>query len=236
MYPYFSAKTKGFDFEGMIEYLQNAPKGSIIILQACAHNPSGVDPSQGQWEMIAETIRKQRHLPFFDCTYQGLTSRNLAQDVWAIRHFVKQGLEVCIAQSFARNCGLYGQRTGCFCIITSGSGPDANDTARRISSQSAILQRCKISSPPAYGARIASLILDNKKLFTEWETNLRTMSGMIIDIRKALRSKLEAMKTPGTWNHITDQVEMYSFLALARSTDYESEERTPCIFDREWTD
>ena len=215
-YPYFSAKTKGLDFSGMIEALQNAPVSSIVLLHACAHNPTGVDPTQEQWKEIAKVIRTRSHFPFFDCAYQGFASGDLNRDAWAVRYFVEEGFEMCVAQSFAKNFGLYGERAGCFHFITS-PGPDAVSTIGRIASQLAILQRSEISNPPAYGARIASLILNDKGLFEEWEANLRTMSGRIIDMRKALRGMLEELGTPGTWKHITDQIGMFSFTGLTEA-------------------
>lgn len=212
-YPYFSKETKGLDFDGMIGSIKNAAPGSIIVLHACAHNPTGVDPTQEQWKEIANVIKEKKHFPFFDTAYQGFASGDLAKDGWAIRYFIEQGFETCIAQSYAKNFGLYGERAGCFHFVTSPS-PDAESTVTRVASQLAILQRSEISNPPAYGARIASLVLNDEELFAEWEANLRTMSGRIIDMRKALRSKLEEMGTPGTWNHITDQIGMFSFTGL----------------------
>ncbi|KAH7070939.1 aspartate aminotransferase [Paraphoma chrysanthemicola] len=212
-YPYFSKKTKGLDFDGMIGTIRDAPEGSIIVLHACAHNPTGVDPTQDQWKKIAEVIRSKKHFPFFDTAYQGFASGDLARDGWAIRYFVEQGFELCIAQSYAKNFGLYGERAGCFHFVTSPSS-DAEETIKRIASQLAILQRSEISNPPAYGARIASTVLNDPKLFAEWEANLREMSGRIKEMRTALRSKLEEMGTPGTWNHITDQIGMFSFTGL----------------------
>ncbi|KAJ6278440.1 pyridoxal phosphate-dependent transferase [Bipolaris maydis] len=212
-YPYFSKDTKGLDFDGMISAIQGAPEGSIIVLHACAHNPTGVDPTQDQWKKIAEVIRSKKHFPFFDTAYQGFASGDLATDGWAIRYFVEQGFEMCVAQSYAKNFGLYGERAGCFHFITSPSS-DAESTITRIASQLAILQRSEISNPPAYGARIASTVLNDPTLFAEWEENLRTMSGRIKEMRKQLRSKLEQMGTPGTWNHITDQIGMFSFTGL----------------------
>jgi len=158
-------------------------------------------------------MRSKKHFPFFDCAYQGFASGSLARDAWAVRCFVEQGFELLIAQSYAKNFGLYGERAGCFHFVTAPA-PDAAETTSRIASQLAILQRSEISNPPAYGARIASLVLNDPKLFAEWEDNLRTMSGRIIDMRKALRSKLEELGTPGTWNHITDQIGMFSFTGL----------------------
>jgi aspartate aminotransferase len=153
-------------------------------------------------------------LPFFDTAYQGFASGSLAKDGWSITYFVEQGFEMVIAQSYAKNFGLYGERAGCFHFVTASS-PHAQDTVSRVGSQLAILQRSEISNPPAYGARIASLVLNDKKLFAQWEEDLKTMSGRIIEMRKALRSKLEEMGTPGTWHHITDQIGMFSFTGLS---------------------
>lgn len=212
-YPYFSTKTKGLDFEGMTKALEDAAEGSVILLHACAHNPTGVDPTQDQWKQIASLMKRKSHFPFFDCAYQGFASGDLNKDAWAIRYFIEQGFEMLVAQSYAKNFGLYGERAGCFHFVTSPAS-DAKDTANRVGSQLAQLQRSEISNPPAYGARIASLILNDEKLFAEWEANLREMSGRIISMRNALKEKLEKMGTPGTWNHITDQIGMFSFTGL----------------------
>ncbi|KAL2047031.1 hypothetical protein N7G274_001049 [Stereocaulon virgatum] len=213
-YPYFSPQTKGLDFEGMRSTIEQAPEGSIMLLHACAHNPTGVDPTRDQWKELAKVIRAKKHFPFFDCAYQGFASGDLENDAWAIRYFVSQGFELCIAQSFAKNFGLYGERAGAFHFVT-GAGPDAQNTIGRIASQLAILQRSEISNPPAYGARIASLVLNDPALFKGWEANLRTMAGRIIDMRKALRSKLEELNgKEGSWKHITDQIGMFSFTGL----------------------
>ncbi|KAF2433630.1 aspartate aminotransferase [Tothia fuscella] len=214
-YPYFDAKTRGLNFDGMISALEGAPEKSIVLLHACAHNPTGVDPTQDQWKKIAEVMRKKSQFPFFDCAYQGFASGDLNKDAWAVRYFVEQGFELLIAQSYAKNFGLYGERAGCFHYV--GPARNGSETAKRVASQLAILQRSEISNPPAYGARIASLCLNDVSLFAEWEANLRTMSGRIIDMRKALRGKLEELKTPGTWNHITEQIGMFSFTGLSEA-------------------
>lgn len=212
-YPYFDKSTKGLDFNGMTKALKDAPERSVILLHACAHNPTGVDPTRDQWKEIAKIMKAKKQFPFFDCAYQGFASGDLDQDAWAVRYFIQQGFELCIAQSFAKNFGLYGERAGCFHFVTS-PGSDAQNTVKRIASQLAILQRSEISNPPAYGARIASTVLNDPALFREWEQNLKEMSGRIKEMRTALRSKLEELKTPGTWNHITDQIGMFSFTGL----------------------
>ena len=201
------------DFDGMISGLQSAPSGSIILLHACAHNPTGVDPSKEQWKKIAEVMHERSLFPFFDCAYQGFASGDLAQDNFAIRHFVEQGFEMVIAQSFAKNFGLYGQRAGAFHFVASPV-KSAEDTVKRIASQLAVLQRSEISNPPIYGAKIASIVLNDKQLFSEWEEDLRTMSGRIIEMRKSLKSNLEKLGTPGNWDHITNQIGMFSFTGM----------------------
>jgi aspartate aminotransferase len=215
-YPYFSPQTKGLDFDGMINALRSAPVGSIILLHACAHNPTGVDLTQEQWKEVAVVMRDRSHFPFFDCAYQGFASGDLARDAWAIRYFVEQGFELCIAQSFAKNFGLYGERTGAFHFV-SAPGPEAAQSSAHVASQLAILQRSEISNPPAYGARIASKVLNDPELFAQWEDDLRTMSGRIAEMRKGLRQRLEEKKTPGSWNHITDQIGMFSFTGLSEA-------------------
>ncbi|KAJ6169381.1 hypothetical protein N7497_002224 [Penicillium chrysogenum] len=190
------------------------PQGSVILLHACAHNPTGVDPTEDQWKQIAEVMRSRSHFPFFDTAYQGFASGDLVRDSWAIRYFVEQGFELCVAQSFAKNFGLYGERTGAFHFV-SAPGPDAAPACSNIASQLAILQRSEISNPPAYGARIASRVLNDPVLFKEWEADLRTMSGRILEMRQGLRDRLEKRGTPGSWDHITSQIGMFSFTGLS---------------------
>lgn len=215
-YPYFHPQTKGLDIDGMLAGLRAAPAGSVVLLHPCAHNPTGVDPTQDQWQQIAAVMRDRGHFPFFDCAYQGFASGDLVRDSWAIRFFVDQGFELVIAQSFAKNFGLYGQRTGVFHFVAA-PGPDARATANNVGTQLSILQRSEISNPPAYGAYLAGRILNDPQLFAMWEADLRTMSGRIIDMRKGLRQRLEAKGTPGSWQHITDQIGMFSFTGLTEA-------------------
>lgn len=214
-YPYFDAQTKGLDFAGMKKGLEDAPDGSVVLLHACAHNPTGVDPTEHQWAELADLMGRKGHFPFFDCAYQGFASGSLSKDNAAVRLFVERGFELVVAQSFAKNFGLYGERAGCLHFVAAPSA-QAGDVTARVASQLAILQRSEISNPPAYGARIASLVLNDEALFAEWEDNLRTMSGRIIEMRRRLRQLLEEeLKTPGTWRHITDQIGMFSFTGLS---------------------
>ncbi|CAG8458777.1 13592_t:CDS:10 [Ambispora leptoticha] len=211
-YAYYDPKTNGLDIDGFLKSLNDAPNGSIALLHACAHNPTGVDPSQEQWRKIADVIAAKGHYPFFDCAYQGFASGDLDRDAWAVRYFVERGFELLVCQSYSKNFGLYGQRTGCLTVVSKNA-----DAAVKIESQIAKLQRAEVSNPPAYGARIVNLVLHDPKLYAEWNDNLRTMSSRIMDMRKQLYDKLIELGTPGTWNHIIDQIGMFSFTGLKPS-------------------
>ena len=158
---------------------------------------------------------KRRNLfPFFDTAYQGFASGDLAKDGWAIRYFADQGFELKSSRSRTpRTSASTASARSCFHYVAA-PGPDAAGQTARVGSQLLILQRSEISNPPIYGARVASTVLNDAALFAEWEADLRTMSGRIIEMRKALRAKLEQLGTPGAWNHITDQIGMFSFTGL----------------------
>lgn len=214
-YSYYSSTTKGLDIVGMLECLRATPRGSIVVLQGCAHNPTGIDPSPEEWKKIAEIVKEGGLFPFFDCAYQGFASGALDKDAWACRYFVEQGFECCIAQSFAKNLGLYGERVGAFHFI-SAPGSDASKIATRVSSQLAIMQRAEISNPPAYGARIADIVLNDKLLFSQWSSELKVMSERLIGIRKEIQLQLEARGTPGDWGFLSNQIGMFSYTGLPR--------------------
>ena len=111
-YPYFNSKTLGSNIPGMIKFLSNAIAGSVVLLHACAHNPTGVDPTEEEWKQIADVMKKNNLIPFFDSAYQGFATGDLEKDAWPIRYFLEQGFQMIIAQSFAKNMGLYGERVG----------------------------------------------------------------------------------------------------------------------------
>ncbi|THU86432.1 PLP-dependent transferase [Dendrothele bispora CBS 962.96] len=209
-YPYYDPKTIGLDFDGYMNALKTAPNNSIFLIHACAHNPTGVDPTREQWNEIAAVMLDKGHYGFFDCAYQGFASGNLDNDAWAVREFVKKGVNMLICQSFAKNAGLYGERVGALHVISS-----SKEAAERVKSQLSVLQRSEISNPPTYGARIVNLILNDAGLFEEWKRDIATMAGRIIDMRKQLYKVLtEELKTPGNWDHIVNQIGMFSFTGI----------------------
>ncbi|KAF8201664.1 aspartate amino-transferase [Pholiota molesta] len=212
-YAYYDPKTIGLDFDGFISALQNAPEKSVFLLHACAHNPTGVDPTQEQWKAIAKVIGAKKHFAFFDCAYQGFASGDLDKDAWAVRYFAEQGLPLLVCQSFAKNAGLYGERVGALHIVS-----PSTEAANRVKSQLSVLQRSEISNPPSHGARIVSLILNDAGLFEEWKRDIQTMAGRIIEMRRELHRLLtEELHTPGNWDHIVQQIGMFSFTGINTS-------------------
>ncbi|KAK4051899.1 Aspartate aminotransferase, cytoplasmic [Microbotryomycetes sp. JL201] len=217
-YPYYDPKTIGLNLTAFIDFLRNAPPQSVILLHACAHNPTGVDPTRDQWKEIAEIFLAKGHFAFFDCAYQGFASGDLDNDAWAVRHFVDRSIPLLVCQSYAKNAGLYGERIGALNIVATKSG-DVEGGAKRITSQLQLMQRSEISNPPTFGARIVALILNDPKLFAEWKRDIETMAQRIIQMRKSLYDLLtNKYKTsapgPNGWKHITDQIGMFSFTGL----------------------
>ncbi|ORX60077.1 aspartate aminotransferase [Piromyces finnis] len=208
-YPYWNAQEKCLDFEGIINTMKEAPNGSIFLLHACAHNPTGVDPNPAQWMKIAEVMKEKDHFPFFDCAYQGFASGDLDKDAYAVRLFVDMGFELICSQSFAKNLGLYGQRTGCITLVTS-----KKEYSLRCQTQLAKISRAIVSNAPRFGAEIANIVLNTPELTEEWYDNLKTMSSRIIEMRKQLHQYLVELKTPGSWDHIVDQIGMFSYTGL----------------------
>ncbi|KAJ1728502.1 aspartate transaminase aat1 [Coemansia sp. BCRC 34490] len=209
-YRYYDAATRGLNLGAMLDDLRALPRGSIVLLHACAHNPTGVDPTPAQWQQIQSVVEEREHLAFFDMAYQGFASGDADRDAAALRAFVAAGkAPVVLSQSFAKNMGLYGERVGTFSIV----GADAAERDRLLS-QIKILVRPLYSNPPINGARIASEVLNNAPLRTEWLGEVKQMADRIIGMRTALRSRLEELGSVHSWNHITDQIGMFCYTGL----------------------
>ncbi len=160
-YRYWDPKTLGLDLEGMLADLKAAPAGSAVLLHAVAHNPTGVDPTKEQWARICAELkaRSSELALLFDCAYQGFASGDAEDDAFSLRHFVNEGVPFALAQSFAKNFGLYGERAGC----VSFSCADA-DEAARVASQLKIIIRPMYSNPPVHGARIVAAVLSDPEV------------------------------------------------------------------------
>lgn len=194
-----------FNHYDIYGYGQAAPEGSIVLLHACAHNPTGIDPTPEQWATISDIVKERKLFPFFDMAYQGFASGSTDRDAHAVRLFVKEGHQVAVAQSFAKNMGLYGERVGAFSLTTA----DPEEKAR-VDSQLKILIRPLYSNPPCHGARIANTILGNEALYTQWTGEVKGMADRIISMREKLYNVLtHDLKTPGEWGHIKSQIGMF---------------------------
>ncbi|KAK8850720.1 hypothetical protein IAR55_004640 [Kwoniella newhampshirensis] len=208
-YRYFDKKTIGLDFAGMKEDIENAESGSIILLHACAQNPTGIDPTQDQWKELSEIVKARKHVALFDMAYQGFASGDIIRDAFAVRYFVEQGHQIILCQSFAKNLGLYAERAGTFSIVV--SSPDEKE---RILSQVKRVIRPLYSSPPIHGAQIVATILGSPELYEQWLAEVKKMATRIIDMRERLYDLLVELKTPGEWGHIKSQIGMFSFTGL----------------------
>uniref|UniRef100_A0AAZ3PB95 Aspartate aminotransferase n=1 Tax=Oncorhynchus tshawytscha TaxID=74940 RepID=A0AAZ3PB95_ONCTS len=208
-YTYYDPKTCGFDFQGALNDISKIPEKSIIMLHACAHNPTGVDPRPEQWKEIANLVKKRNLLVFFDMAYQGFASGDIDRDAWAVRYFIEQGHNIVLSQSFAKNMGLYGERVGGFTVVCK----DAEE-AKRVESQLKILIRPIYSNPPMNGARIAATILNTPDLYKEWLGEVHGMANRIITMRELLVANLKKEGSTQNWQHVIDQIGMFCFTGL----------------------
>ena len=208
-YRYYDPKTRDVDFEGMCEDLENLEEHSMVLFHACGHNPTGVDLSHEQWEKVLKIVIKKEILPLFDMAYQGFVSGDLNEDAFAIRLFANSGINMLVAQSFAKNFGLYGERIGCLSVLTQNEKQKV-----AIKQNLAKIVRSKYSSPPKFGAMIINNILSNDELKKEWLEEIKMMAKRIIDMRVALKTKLEEIGSKLDWSHIVKQRGMFAFTGL----------------------
>ncbi|CAN0907094.1 Aspartate aminotransferase 3, chloroplastic [Linum grandiflorum] len=208
-YRYYDPATRGLNFQGMMEDLGSAPSGAVVLLHACAHNPTGVDPTPQQWDQIRHVVRSKALMPFFDSAYQGFASGSLDTDAQSVRMFAADGGELLLAQSYAKNMGLYGERVGALSIVCKDA-----EVAGRVESQLKLVIRPMYSSPPIHGASIVAAILNDGNLYNEWTMELKAMADRIISMRKQLFDALRSRGTPGDWSHIIKQIGMFTFTGL----------------------
>ncbi|XP_067624308.1 aspartate aminotransferase, mitochondrial-like isoform X1 [Eurosta solidaginis] len=188
---------------------QKMPEKSIVLLHACAHNPTGCDPTKEQWCEISHIIRCRKLYPFFDMAYQGFATGDTDDDALAVRLFANDGHTFCLAQSFSKNMGLYGERVGALTIICSSA-----EEAKRVASNVKTLIRPMYSNPPVHGARIAIEIFKDNELYKIWMEDLKTMANRTIGMRQELREKLIELGSKQSWEHITNQIGMFCYTGL----------------------
>ncbi|EHH19285.1 hypothetical protein EGK_19964 [Macaca mulatta] len=212
-YRYWDAEKRGLDLQGFLNDLENAPEFSIIVLHACAHNPTGTDPTPEQWKQIASVMK----YVFLFNVFRSNTCLLFAEE---LGKWEKWNVRLCVCVSFCLYCFLQHNLFFVFTSLYTLCLFFVNESVEYLLRNCCVLGtmekivRITWSNPPAQGARIVADTLSNPELFEEWKGNVKTMADRILTMRSELRARLEALKTPGTWNHITDQIGMFSYTGL----------------------
>jgi len=209
-YTYYDAARRGVDFAGMLASLNAAPTGTIVVLHACCHNPTGYDISAEQWDQVIATVKARGLTPFLDMAYQGF-GNGIAEDGAVIQKFVAAGLRFFVSTSFSKSFSLYGERVGALSVLCSDKAE-----ADRVLSQLKIMIRTNYSNPPIHGAAVVAHVLGTPALRAQWEEELAGMRARI----KAMRHKLvEGLKAAGVkqdMGFITQQIGMFSYSGLSK--------------------
>jgi aromatic-amino-acid transaminase len=209
-YPYYDAKTHGVNFEAMKDALSGMPAGSIVVLHACCHNPTGVDLDRDQWQTVLEIVRSRGLIPFLDLAYQGF-AEGLDADAYPARLFAGEMAPVFLASSFSKSFSLYGERVGAVSVVTSGA-----DEAKRVLSQLKRVVRANYSNPPTHGGQIVATVLSNPELRRLWEKELGEMRERMKSMRRLLVEKIKARVPSADFGFVLKQRGMFSYSGLSK--------------------
>ena len=208
-YRYLAADRTTLDFEGMIEDLTSkAQRGDAILLHACCHNPTGVDPSADQWESIAKVLSDRGLLPLIDFAYQGF-GHGIREDAESIEAILRHNSEAIVCNSFSKNFGLYGERVGAISVVAGNAG-----SASAVQSQLKRLVRSNYSNPPRHGGAIVATILGCEELTAQWESELAAMRDRIKLLREQFVSTMRSTGNGHDFGFLLDQCGMFSFSGL----------------------
>jgi aromatic-amino-acid transaminase len=207
-YPYYDANTRGIAFDAMRSALQKAAAGTIVVLHACCHNPTGVDLTPAQWDEVIAIVKARSLVPFLDMAYQGF-GQGIAEDGAAVAKFVASGMDLFIATSFSKSFSLYGERVGALSVVCKSA-----EEASRVLSQLKIVIRTNYSNPPTHGAQIVATVLSTPALRAQWEDELASMRVRIKAMRTALVEKLAAAGVKRDMGFIAQQQGMFSYSGL----------------------
>ena len=209
-YPYYHAPSHGVDFEAMIRALNTLPEGSIAVLHACCHNPTGVDLSPEQWERVIQVVNARGLVPFLDLAYQGFAD-GIDADAHAVRRFAEACPAVFVASSFSKSLSLYGERVGALSVVTR----DAEEAARTLSQLKRVI-RTNYSNPPTHGGQAVAMVLTTPELRTLWERELGGMRDRIKLMRRQLVEKIRAIRADFDFSFVVRQRGMFSYSGLSR--------------------
>ena len=209
-YPYYDAENKGINFAGMIGALRAADAGTVLVLHACCHNPTGYDITDAQWDEVVAVIKERNLVAFLDMAYQGF-GEGIAEDGAVIQKFVAAGLDFFVSTSFSKSFSLYGERVGGLSVVCA-----SKEECARVLSQLKITIRTNYSNPPTHGAQVVATVLNTPALRAMWEEELAGMRVRIKQMRVLLVDKLTAAGVKGDLSFITRQKGMFSYSGLTK--------------------
>lgn len=207
-YPYYDASNHGLDFAGMLAGLQALPAQTIVVLHACCHNPTGVDPTFEQWQQIVQVVKDKDLVPFLDIAYQGFGD-GLEEDASVVRLFAEHDLTMLISSSFSKSFSLYGERVGALTLVSS-----SKEESTRVLSQLKRVIRTNYSNPPTHGGTVVSTVLNTPELYTLWATELAGMRDRIRAMRIQLVAKLKEHGIKQNFDFVLQQRGMFSYSGL----------------------
>lgn len=207
-YPYYDASTHGLNFAGMCASLQAANPRTIVVLHACCHNPTGVDPTAEQWKQIVSIVRERNLVAFLDLAYQGFAD-GIEPDSAVVRAFAASGAEFFVASSFSKSFSLYGERVGALTIVTASA-----EESKRVLSQLKRIIRTNYSNPPTHGGALVAAILGSPELRTRWESELATMRERIKSMRERLTTLLSERISGQDFSFVRRQRGMFSYSGM----------------------
>jgi len=207
-YPYYDASTHGLNFAGMCASLQAANPCTIVVLHACCHNPTGVDPTAEQWKQIVSIVRERNLVAFLDLAYQGFAD-GIEPDSAVVRAFAASGAEFFVASSFSKSFSLYGERVGALTIVTASA-----EESKRVLSQLKRIIRTNYSNPPTHGGALVAAILGSPELRTRWESELATMRERIKSMRERLTTLLSERISGQDFSFVRRQRGMFSYSGM----------------------
>lgn len=209
-YPYYDAATRGVRFDAMLDELRRAAPGTIVVLHACCHNPTGCDISPQQWAQVVEVVKSAGLVAFLDMAYQGF-GEGIAEDGAVIGQFMAAGIDFFVSTSFSKSFSLYGERVGALSVVCA-----SKDECAKVLSQLKIVIRTNYSNPPTFGAQVVSTVLNTPALRQQWEAELAGMRDRIRVTRRSLVDKLQAAGVKGDLSYITRQKGMFSYSGLSK--------------------
>ncbi|MGW8420339.1 MULTISPECIES: amino acid aminotransferase [Comamonas] len=209
-YAYYDAATRSIDFAGMLADLNAAAAGTVVVLHACCHNPTGYDITAAQWDEVIAVVKAKGLVAFLDMAYQGF-GHGIAEDGAVIGKFVAAGLNIFVSTSFSKSFSLYGERVGALSVVASDK-----EEAARVLSQLKIVIRTNYSNPPTHGGAVVAAVLNNPELHALWEKELGEMRVRIKAMRQKLVDGLKAAGVQQDMSFITTQIGMFSYSGLSK--------------------